>query len=83
MREELKPCPFCGGVAEIDVMRGYSHYPPTRTAFNTGSDVAIYCTSCNAEMAFDPAENGDTREHVESWLIEAWNTRAPIEGDKL
>ena len=42
MKEELKPCPFCGGKAAV--------YETERVAF-------CYCTVCDAEGATEVGEN--------------------------
>lgn len=74
MSEELKACAHCGAPAEMDTNRGYSHYPPNG---KTGTEVAIYCTSCMIEVAFDPHETGDSIKDVIDCLTASWNTRAP------
>ncbi len=69
----LKPCPFCGGRAELDSRRGYR----SLTTGNIESAVAIYCLQCSADMSIchrdrpgiDPSELADE-------LREAWNKRA-------
>lgn len=74
--QELKPCPFCGGEAEMDTMQGY-------LILHSGeldNRSTIYCLDCDAEMGFCHAD-------LDSWQIEAaiknlitaWNTRASTE----
>jgi Lar family restriction alleviation protein len=67
---DLKPCPFCGGNAEIDTQRGYR-------ALNNGihSAVAIYCMTCPADMQMDPREFNADHDAVKADLIAAWNRR--------
>ena len=64
MREELKPCPFCGGEATRITLTDADG------SENVGGDV-ICCTRCSASshVEFGRKEN----------LVSAWNTRAPNE----
>lgn len=70
---ELLPCPFCGGEAESDHLRGYL----TMMGGRLDHGAAIYCTSCHADMMICRA---DTREWSDeermAVLREAWNRRA-------
>lgn len=66
---ELKPCPFCGGGAEM----GYYMRP-------SPPDIAglfVECASCSAGgEGFDvQGEMPDRIEHTKSKAIAAWNTR--------
>jgi Lar family restriction alleviation protein len=65
---ELLPCPFCGGVAELDTRQYY------RTIKGEMDDrVCVYCTTCNADMGIGKKDVPDVQpEHV----IDLWNTRA-------
>lgn len=69
--EALLPCPFCGGVVELDAQHGYAAQNGKR-----GSEVAIYCTKCDAGMYF-PFK--DYQEYSQDDLIEMartnWNRR--------
>lgn len=69
--DELKPCPFCGGDAEMDTRQGYSQFPPNG---RSGTRIAVYCRDCGAEI-------GVCREDVPSieaeQVTEMWNRRAP------
>lgn len=61
----LKPCPFCGGVA--DIQNGHHHF----------DDVFIECSSCTASgPLFDNAEGNDAAAKNLNAAITAWNTRA-------
>jgi Lar family restriction alleviation protein len=70
--DDLKPCPFCGGDAEIDTQRGY------RALANGDihSAVAIYCMTCSADMAVDPREVCAEIEAVKADLVALWNSRS-------
>jgi len=68
---ELLPCPFCGGVAELD------HYQPFR-AYRTGEPLdqpAVYCTECSAQIAHYPKDIGLDRTDTAELVMAAWNTR--------
>lgn len=67
MATELRPCPFCGSLVELKVLR-------------PGELSVIRCTNHHCYMAFPGAftswNNGDTDEHAELRLTTAWNRRA-------
>lgn len=69
---ELKPCPFCGGVAEADSMQPYR-------AFDDGSiedQAAVYCTQCNAGISFCYADApGVDRDKIIAYVVDNWNQR--------
>ena len=73
MSARLKPCPHCGGIAEIDTLWTYR-------AIYDGQmrrGVIIYCLSCDAQMTRCYADHpGEEREDVCDALVKAWNTRA-------
>ena len=65
MSEELKPCPFCGGIPEFDV--------------NKGIRTTLRCTNRYCYLFYSPAtsfNNGDTDEHAKLRLTTWWNRRA-------
>ena len=66
---ELKPCPFCGGKAELRIVDT-----------KIGKRTVIRCTNHECYMyyptAFTSWHNGDTAEHAELRLSTAWNRRA-------
>ena len=69
MSDELKPCPFCGGEAEIVV--GMHHF----------SDAKVCCTECYAESGlFDESGGYGRGEALEKKnrlaAASAWNKRA-------
>ena len=67
MNEEIKPCPFCGGEAELG--GGIENWTPTFYDPDSGGDPYwLSCKSCGAAMY------GSFYEAHEA--ITAWNTRA-------
>lgn len=73
---ELKPCPFCGGKAEV-------HYQP----IYIDQGVCVRCTQCNARSKFNPMDckytyyHGEhnvfiSKERATNDVIELWNRRA-------
>ena len=74
MGEELKPCPFCGGSADVG-----EQFDP---------DGAYYFVNCTECMASTDVLLGQQSGYTEAEAIAAWNRRAPdaalIEaGDRL
>lgn len=68
----LKPCPFCGGPAELDTMRGYIAIATGRM----GNEVAIYCIECSADMSLCHEDVPDMSiDDMVFALTEAWNKR--------
>ncbi len=81
LAQELEPCPFCGGEAEIDLHQGFRHY-------RTGQpldQVSIYCTTCSANISYYPGDLDCDRDGTAELCIAEWNTRtpapAPVGGD--
>ena len=66
--DKLLPCPFCGEEAEMDSQQSFMDFQG-----RLRKRIAIYCTSCPAEvgMCYDDCE-GLSREMV----IPLWNRRA-------
>ena len=61
MSEELKACPFCGGIADIDISE------QTRDSFGFPIDIQqVFCLSCGCETHFFVNLND---------AITAWNRR--------
>lgn len=78
MTDDLKPCPFCGGDAEHDGMRGYIPFgKPRGIVYN---NAVVYCTQCEAEVVHTCEDTGRLNEFaydvVQAEIIEAWNRRA-------
>jgi Lar family restriction alleviation protein len=63
---ELKPCPFCGGAAEIQVIE-------------KGVKSIICCTTPQCGFMRHSFNNGDTDENTALRLTTAWNRRAENE----
>lgn len=57
---ELKPCPFCGGEAEV------LHYETFTINFSSVYKYYVSCKKCNA--------NTDLKASIED-VIKAWNRR--------
>jgi len=60
MGEELKPCPFCGGISKMDVMENCSPYSKYDNWF------WVICKNCGAKSA---------NYELTLEAIEAWNKR--------
>lgn len=74
MSEELKPCPFCGGLAELDTSQAYR----ALSSGALGSRAAIYCTRCSAEVGFCYEDApGTPREDIVNQVVDDWNRRSP------
>ena len=58
--EELKPCPFCGGEAEVTDEDSYG--------FSNG-DWFVCCNECHTYLGFD------SQYETPQEAIEAWNRR--------
>lgn len=67
--EVMKPCPFCGGPAEIDTMQGYLNFSNGRME----NAIAIYCTECGADISVC---RGDVPDIQPEQVAEMWNKRA-------
>lgn len=74
MSEELKPCPFCGGEAELDTRQAYR----ALSGGTLGSRAAVYCARCDADMGFCYEDApGIPREDIVNQVVDDWNRRAP------
>lgn len=65
---KLKPCPFCGGVPEIDTLQGYRNITTGRME----NAIAVYCTSCSADISVCYADVPDIQAEQ---VAEMWNKR--------
>lgn len=74
MSEKLKPCPFCGGLAELDTSQMYRALSDGALRYRA----AVYCTRCGADMGFcyDDAP-GIPGEDIVNQVVDDWNRRAP------
>lgn len=66
---ELKPCPFCGGEAKLDV--------------DYDSGALVLCKSCACQGEFFKDRNCDYNDHAGDCAISAWNFRTPPTGKAL
>lgn len=76
MNVELKPCPFCGGDPDLEVVtQGY-----TNTAYTIGAE--LRCKACAFHMRADSVFEVDAFMNVNicsngiGHMIENWNRRA-------
>lgn len=77
--EELKPCPFCGGKANLErIDKGYNSVCFTETYVVSCSDC-----KCNLNKEFKSSidrsvETGDFMIGIDgrAWAIEEWNKRS-------
>lgn len=69
---DLKPCPFCGGTADIDTQREYCS-----PRGNFGEECAVYCLKCDADMSMPYRDlPGWMVDEVAGLVVERWNSRA-------
>ena len=68
----LLPCPFCGGLSDVDSWWRYRSILDGREA----NGVSIFCPSCDAKIERCYADYpGQPREDICNALAERWNTR--------
>lgn len=65
--DRLKPCPFCGGAAEMDCVRSEAGDDPNEGGY------FIACLACDCSTGLRFACGEDPRP----LLVEAWNRLAP------
>ena len=81
MKEELKPCPFCGAEPYLKVVT-HGH---TNTAYTIGTELG--CKACDFHMRADSVFEVDAFMNVSicsdgiGHMIEQWNRRANDETD--
>lgn len=67
MDKELKPCPFCGGVAELKE----SHYLESELPYSY-----VHCTNVKCTLNHNTAHfSGDTEASNSEKAVTAWNLR--------
>lgn len=73
---ELKPCPFCGGNAEIRALWIPKKGDPNK---EIASHKYVRCSRCFAQTYEFPTKNW-TGENAADYAIKAWNRRAGNDG---
>lgn len=66
---ELKPCPFCGGIAQWWLSGDASHFPFRKTR----RTITVQCTQCFAEQRTSALKL--STEWLEAKALEKWNKR--------
>lgn len=83
---ELKPCPFCGGKAEVasdEYRQEYINPLFGSVTLPAASKAWAYCTECGAmgrvvrDKDYDGYKNVEREERLKEEAIEAWNNRVP------
>jgi len=69
MSYKLKPCPFCGGQAELDSQQSFREFVSGKIS----RSVAVYCTKCSAEISVCIPDVPDVQPEQ---LADMWNQRA-------
>ena len=72
MGYKLKPCPFCGGQAELDSKQAFREFVSGKIS----DAVAVYCTKCSAEISVCVPDVPDIQPEQ---LVDMWNTQSPVE----
>lgn len=67
---QLKPCPFCGGNAEMDTRQSYAQFPPNG---RTGTRIVVYCCDCGADIGVCREDVPDVSAEE---VAESWNRRS-------
>ena len=68
MSDDLKPCPFCGGDAELDTRQSYRNI----STGNLETAIAIYCLGCGVHQSIC---RGDVPDVEPEMVVELWNRR--------
>ena len=66
MNKELKPCPFCGGKAELKKDGAYDQ------SWNYMSYACVECTNCHVTIE---SHKGDCQDTTEQEAVSKWNRR--------
>ncbi|WP_417491836.1 Lar family restriction alleviation protein [Maricaulis sp.] len=69
IKDELKPCPFCGATAEVIG-------PMPADGFGNEGGYVVECTQCQASSRV----HFPTMDDARPFAIGAWNRRATAEG---
>lgn len=69
MSYKLKPCPFCGGHAELDSNASFREFVSGKIS----RSVTVYCESCTAEITVCVPDVPDIQPEQ---LADMWNQRA-------
>lgn len=72
MRYKLKPCPFCGGQAELDSKRAFREFLSGKTS----DSIAVYCTKCCVEISVCVPDVPDIQPEQ---VVYMWNTQPLVE----
>ena len=79
-KQELLPCPFCGGKADME----YSGDIPS--GGHEHQSVTIECASCEASCSVHPWPNQDIScsccNDITSIVVERWNRRVSISSEE-
>jgi hypothetical protein len=67
---ELKPCPFCGGDAELDTRQGFVYLKSGQPRH--GSRMTVYCRECGADIGICREDVPDVYPEL---VVEMWNRR--------
>lgn len=79
MSNELKACPFCGAPGEDDYSRHYRNIVTGKVE----QAVAVYCTSCSADISICLADVPElSRDDAMALCREQWNAR-PVESQAV
>jgi hypothetical protein len=70
--ETLKPCPFCGGDAELDRQRSFSNFENGRLE----RQVVIYCLGCDAEISVCHKDGNGAVSDMAAEITARWNRRS-------
>ena len=71
-KEQLKPCPFCGGAALFIEQFRYQHCRSNVGGSRQVSKAYYTVKCCNSDCPYEPT---GAEHHAEQKAIEAWNKR--------
>lgn len=73
MSDKLLPCPFCGGMASVQLIDPRLYRPTMNHPF------AVVCYACDLFFGYDVDYGG--RFDSETEAIEAWNRRVSVKDE--